>query len=107
MSPENTPSKTCPTCGSPLGENATRCLVCGHTFTPAVEAPKKPTVEVKGSRLPEITLSLPIALLIMLVLLVIGAGVVFGILRGTGRVVEPTPTAPLTITPTITLNPPP
>ena len=105
MSPENTPSKTCPTCGSPLGENATRCLVCGHTFAPAAEAQKKPSVEVKAPRLPNISLSLPIALLIMLILLGIGAGVVFAVLRGTGRVVEPTATATLTITPTVTLTP--
>ena len=55
--------------------------------------------------MPAITLSLPIAIGLVLLLLVIGAGAVFGILRGTGKVVEPTVTPTATITPTITFTP--
>ncbi len=55
--------------------------------------------------MPEITLSLPVALGLILLLLAIGAGVVFGVLRSTGKVVEPTPTPTVTITPTLTITP--
>ncbi len=52
--------------------------------------------------MPEVTLSLPVALGLMVLVLVIGAGAVFGVLQGTGRVVEPTQTPTLTLTPTLT-----
>lgn len=55
--------------------------------------------------MPEITLSLPVALGLMAIILIIGAGVVFAILRGTGRVVEPTPTATITPSPTAGASP--
>jgi len=105
MSPEETTkTKVCPICGARTSEGATRCLVCGHTFTP--EGSKKGS-PLQGPRLPEITLSLPIALGLMVLLLAIGAGTVFAALQSTGRVVEPTATPTLTVTPTITLTPPP
>ena len=106
MSDNPTNTKTCPTCGTRLNENATRCLVCGRQFSETENLGKR----VSGPKLPEITLSLPIALLLIAILLVIGAGVVFMLLRSTDRIVEPTvtPTATqtvtLTITPTITLT---
>jgi len=103
MSPEETTkTKVCPICGARTSEGATRCLVCGHTFTP--EGSKKGS-PLQGPRLPEITLSLPIALGLMVLLLAIGAGTVFAALQSTGRVVEPTATPTLTVTPTITLTP--
>jgi LysM repeat protein len=103
MSPEETTkTKVCPICGARTSEGATRCLVCGHTFTP--EGGKKGS-PLQGPRLPEITLSLPIALGLMVLLLAIGAGTVFAALQSTGRVVEPTATPTLTVTPTITFTP--
>ena len=103
MSPENTPPKTkiCPTCGTRLNDNATRCLVCGRTFT-AASAPeaKSGTPAVKSPRLPELTITLPIALVLILLFIAIGAGAVYGILQGTGKVVEPTPTPTPTPIPT-------
>lgn len=117
MSPEETNqnSKICPTCGTRLSENATRCLVCGRTFTPAA-APQEPKGKKKKStdpntvqapHLPELTLSLPVAIGIVLLLLVIGAAIVFAVFQA-GLVSQPsdatvTPTA--TITPTASLTP--
>ncbi len=103
MSPENSSTpQTCPTCGTRLAENATRCLVCGRSFSPST-ADKPATVQ--GARIPAVTISLPIAIGLVILLLAIGAGAVFGILSGTGRVVEPTPTPSPTITVTITVTP--
>ena len=109
MSPEDTSQKTkiCPTCGTRLAENATRCLVCGRSFTVGESKEKKPATaaSVHSPKLPEVTLSLPIAIGLILLILAIGAGTVFGVLRGTGQVIEPTATATLTQTPTVTMTP--
>ena len=55
--------------------------------------------------MPAITLSLPIALVLIMLFLVIGAGVVFLLLRTTDKIVEPTVTPTVTQTVTITLTP--
>ncbi|MDR3572466.1 MAG: LysM peptidoglycan-binding domain-containing protein [Anaerolineaceae bacterium] len=104
MSPEiaNSQPKICPTCGTRLSENATRCLVCGRTFTTNSAASAK---GIQGPRLPELTLSLPVALVVILLVLGIGAGAVYAVLNGTGRVVVPTATETITVTPTITQTP--
>jgi LysM repeat protein len=57
--------------------------------------------------MPQITLSLPIALIMLTVILSLGAALVFILLRSTGRVVEPTPTVTPTQTSTPTLTPTP
>lgn len=108
MSPEtaNPSTKICPTCGTRLAENATRCLVCGTELTPAL-APKKAIVS--AGRMPEITLSLPAALGLMVLLLAIGAALVFGAMRVVGDRLPAAqangPTATITPTPTLTLTP--
>jgi LysM repeat protein len=106
MSPEPISStKVCPTCGTRVSENATRCLVCGRTFTGKSSPPS--TKPIQGAHLPEVTLSLPFAVGLILITLAIGAGLIFLILRGTGQVAGPVPTATATITPTLeqTLTP--
>jgi LysM repeat protein len=103
MSPETTPTKLCPTCGTRLAENATRCVVCGSEFSPKPQP--KSQKAVQGSRMPEIRLSLPLALGLLALFLAIGATLVFIGLRTTGRVVVPTPVPSATITPTITTTP--
>jgi len=101
MSPETTSkTKICPTCGTRLAENATRCLVCGSEFTRAIG--EKSRKSVQGSRMPQVRLSLPFALGILLIVLVVGAGGVYFGLQATGGIVEPTIVPTITETPTIT-----
>ncbi len=111
-------TKICPTCGTRMSEQATRCPVCGHEMkknAAAAAAPKAAgqAAPVSAARMPQITLSLPAALGLLLVFLALGAALVFFGLRTTGRVAEPTPaptattTATITPTPTVTLTPTP
>lgn len=107
MSPEPTTStnKVCPTCGTRLSENATRCLVCGRSF---VASPKTSTASpVQSAKLPELKLSLPAAIGLIILILGLGAAIVFLILQSTGRVTTPTATPTVTLTPTGTNTPPP
>jgi len=102
MSPETTPNtKICPTCGTRLSESATRCLVCGTEFSATAEGKSQKVVQ--GSRMPEVTLSLPGALGLLTLFLVVGAGMVFVALRATGRMATPPPD--VTATPTATMTP--
>lgn len=118
MSPENqtNTTKICPTCGTRLSINATRCSVCGSNLASSVAVTS--TKAVSGPRIPEITLSLPLIFGLAILLLVIGAGVVYGVLKGLGNkspvaisgvaaspTVTATSTLPATMTPTITLTP--
>jgi LysM repeat protein len=113
MSPENTTisttTKLCPTCGTRLSEDATRCLVCGAELGSA-EKPARPAKAVQGSRMPEITLSLPAALGLLAFFLTIGAVMVYFALKTKPSIVVPmTPsaTATLTFTPSMTPTEPP
>lgn len=100
MSSEKTPTKLCPTCGTRLAEDATRCVVCGSEFSP--KPGPKTQKPIQGSRMPEIRLSLPLAIGLLALVLIIGAVLVFLVLRETGRVVQPTPIPSPTTTATIT-----
>ncbi|MBN1669200.1 MAG: LysM peptidoglycan-binding domain-containing protein, partial [Anaerolineales bacterium] len=109
MSPEKSKSGTqiCPTCGTRLSEEATRCLVCGSELSTKSEGGEGSAKAVRGSRMPEVTLSLPVAIGLLALFLSIGAALVFFALQETDRIVEPTvtPTITLTITPSITPTP--
>lgn len=106
--PSSQKTKVCPTCGTRLSENATRCLVCGTELTAkATTKSKKAETIVQASRMPEITLSLPAALGALITILLIGAAAVYFSLQAglTGRTLteptlEVTPSETGTITPT-------
>lgn len=105
MTPENsnqTP-KTCPTCGTRLSENATRCLVCGRAFNTTTKKPE--STPVQNPKLPELKISLPAAVGLIVLILGLGAALIFVILQTTGRVTTPTVTPTTTSTPTLTSTP--
>lgn len=102
MSPEKSskPTKLCPTCGTRVSEDAARCLVCGTDLTSSDKG-SRPAKAVQGSRMPEITLSLPAVLGLVLMLIAIGAGLVYFATQQASPIqAAPEPTATLTITPT-------
>jgi LysM repeat protein len=106
MTPETSTNPTilCPTCGTRLSEDAARCLVCGAEVGIA-EKTARSTKAVQGSRMPEITLSLPAALGLLALFLSIGAVMVFFALRSQPEVVAavpPTSTPTLEFTQTVT-----
>ncbi len=98
--------KICPTCGTRAKQDASRCLVCGSTL----HGTKEDAQVVRGGRMPEITLGLPIAIGLVALLLAIGAGMVYLALQQTGAMAEttttPTLTETVTLTPTTTPEPP-
>ena len=109
MSNENLSSTTniCPTCGTRIKEGSDRCLVCGTKLTSTEKSPSSAKA-VQGSRMPQITLSLPIAIGLLAIFLAIGAGLVYFVLgQASEPVIEPTstPTITLTTTPTTTGTP--
>ncbi len=105
MSPEtpSKPTKLCPTCGTRVSADATHCLVCGANLAVAEKSQSGPK-PVQGSRMPEVTLSLPAILGFFTLFLAIGAGMVYFALQRTNQIAEPTvtPTITFTITPSIT-----
>jgi len=101
-------TKLCPTCGTRVSEAATRCLVCGAELGSSEKA-AKPQPSLRGSRMPEITLSLPAVIVILVVFLAIGAVLAYVGLRRKPEIVgipvaatPPAPTATITKTPTLT-----
>jgi LysM repeat protein len=102
MTPETntTPLKLCPTCGTRVKEDATRCLVCGADLT-STEKTTQSSKVVQGSRMPSITLGLPAAIGLLALFLGIGAIMVYFALRQTPEAILP-PTATATETATAT-----
>lgn len=101
------PTKLCPTCGTRVSEDATRCLVCGSDLSDS-DKPERQARAVQGSRMPEITLSLPIALGLLAMFLLIGAVLVFFAMRETPEgIAEVLPTPTETATATLTTTPTP
>jgi LysM repeat protein len=95
----------CPTCGTKLPENATRCLVCGRTFS--AKPSSKGSKAVRSQRLPELRLSLPLALGLLFLVLAIGGGLIFLVLHQTGQVAQPEPAATASPSPTFEQSPTP
>jgi LysM repeat protein/ribosomal protein L40E len=107
LEPTSSKTKVCPTCGTRLSENATRCLVCGTEFTPKPEQKlaKKAEKSVQASRMPEIRLSLPAAVGILAVVIIVASVIVFFATRGPGTGTNQTPDESPTpsLTPTVTV----
>ncbi len=93
-----------------MSSDATRCLVCGADLSTPEKA-AEPAKALQGSRIPEITLSLPVAILLMAVFLVFGAILVYFALKSTPKaqalVIPPTVTSTVTLTTTPTTTPTP
>ena len=99
------PTKICPTCGSRVSEDATRCLVCGSDLGRIDD--RKASKGVQGSRMPSISISLPAALGLLALFLAIGAGLVYFTLGQTSspEQVSATATPTITVTPSPSLTP--
>lgn len=110
MSPEkiSKPTKLCPTCGTRVSEDAVRCLVCGADLSISEKA-SRTAKGVQGSRMPTLNISLPAALGLLALFLVIGAALVYFALQQANpqSAVAPTLTATITTTPTTTPSPTP
>jgi LysM repeat protein len=101
----NNKTKICPTCGTRLSENATRCLVCGTEFNaqPSPKTVQKTQKSVQASRMPEVTLSLPSAIGILAVVIIVAAAIMFFVLRtgaGGGTALTPAESPTPSLTPT-------
>lgn len=101
------PTKLCPTCGTRVSEDALRCQVCGTDLTnPGKSSPSANSVH--ASRIPVITLNLPLALGLLALFIAIGASLVYFAMRQpTAQAVVPTDTPTVTITPTASNTPTP
>lgn len=103
MSPDTSLTKTCPTCGTRVSDKAAKCPVCGNELTTAVKS--TPNTPIRGSKMPELTLTLPAALGLLALFVAIGAGAVYFTLKSIGVVQQPTVTPTATTTATITNTP--
>lgn len=95
-----TTSRVCPTCGTRLAPNAARCVVCGTEL-------RQDTTRHTFRRSSQLTLSLPVALGLLVVFVLLAAGLTFAATRLTDVGSERTPTPTASATPTITLTPAP
>lgn len=102
MATDQSSTKICPTCGTRLAQNASRCAVCGSEFAPQNSPVERKPKKIQGTRLPSLTISLPIAIALLFVILGIGAGALYLTLSGTGAILAPTGVSSPTDTPTIT-----
>ncbi|GJQ34829.1 MAG: hypothetical protein JETCAE01_08390 [Anaerolineaceae bacterium] len=88
-----------------------RCLVCGTEFAvqPEVKAAKKAERSVQAASLPQVTLSLPVAIGSLMAVIAVAAGLTFLLVPkdpesfSAGETSTPTETATPSLTPTITL----
>ncbi len=106
--PRSTPTKVCPSCGTRVSESAPRCLVCGHQFTGGTS--KKTTgsfAAASSGGVPELHLSIPIAVGLLALFLIVGGALTYVALAGTGRVTQPTAIPSAAASATATLSPTP
>src|SRR3972149_8144908 len=82
--PRSTPTKVCPSCGTRVSERSPRCLVCGHQFTGGGGAATLNAPLVGGGKVPEVRLSIPIAIGLLALFLIVGGGLTYVALAQTG-----------------------
>lgn len=106
MATENNPKKMkiCPTCGTRLPEDAARCSVCGKSFSTVEARKKEPAPTVKSPSMASVTLPWPLLIGLMLIILAIGAALVFFLTKQKPADQTATPTVTeATATPTLQL----
>lgn len=108
----NQTQKICPTCGTQVRQGAKKCLVCGTQLTQQVVKSRQKEgqgTNIQGSRMPIMTLSAPLMIIMLVLFLGIGSGVTFLALNLSGNIAQaietntPTLTLPPTSTPTLTI----
>lgn len=88
----------CPTCGTKITDQATRCVVCGTDF-------RKGSASQFGKRGRQISLSLPLALLFLVLFTLLSSGLTYAAMQIIPIEEQSTPTATITSTPTETNTP--
>ncbi|MCH7664215.1 MAG: LysM peptidoglycan-binding domain-containing protein [Chloroflexi bacterium] len=116
--PSNTSTLLCPTCGTRVSDDQSRCLVCGTDLKPSDKPKARPKQALQGSRMPEVTLGLPVVILLFAIFLIAGGLISYYAFAGIGGAIaiadDSTPTAtsaptltPTPVTPTLTFTPQP
>lgn len=104
--PTNSPQRSvCPTCGTQVSQNTKRCLVCGTQLGGQKEQKARPASQpvpgITGSRMPVMSISIPLILILLVLFIALGGGITYLALNLSGGLAQPE----LTETPTITLPP--
>lgn len=114
--PRSTPTKVCPSCGTRVSETASRCLVCGHQFEggggrkastgSSGNSPAAPA-RIGRSGMAAIRLSLPVAIGLLALFLIVGGGLTYFGLNLGGQISAPTSAPSVTPSPSTTPTPTP
>ncbi|MEX2162376.1 MAG: LysM peptidoglycan-binding domain-containing protein [Anaerolineales bacterium] len=105
--PRSTPTKVCPSCGTRVSERSPRCLVCGYQFSASEKKPLAAMPLVGRGAMPEVRLNLPVALGLLALFLVVGAGLAYAALSQTGGLSAAPAVVSPSVSPTATLSPTP
>jgi len=100
----NPSKRTCPTCGTQLRQGAQKCLVCGTQLTEQAKKPqpaKEQRASIQGSRMPTMTMSAPLIVILLVLFIGIGSVITYLALTLTGSITQAVETS----TPTQTLQP--
>ena len=110
LEPKSVPTQTCPTCGTRVTATATKCLVCGTNLAtnerqataPRPRRGQQNDSSIRGARMPEVSLSLPVIIGLMALFLIVGGGLTFIIL---GQITPAAEGAAANATPSLSPSP--